>query len=42
MFKLSKEYRYLRIHTISDEVLHAKVLIVDGYRVLQIPPSEEW
>ena len=34
MFKLSKEYRYLRIHTISDEVLHAKVLIVDGDRVL--------
>ena len=34
IFKLSKEYRYLRIHTISDEVLHAKVLIVDGDRVL--------
>ena len=34
IFKLSKEYRYLKIHTISDEVLHAKVLIVDGDRVL--------
>ncbi|RLI00533.1 endonuclease, partial [Candidatus Bathyarchaeota archaeon] len=34
IFKLSKEYRYLRIHTISDEVLHAKVLIVDGCNVL--------
>jgi len=34
IFKLSREYRYLRIHTISDEVLHAKVLIVDGDRVL--------
>lgn len=34
IFKLGSEYRYIRIHTISDKVLHAKALIVDGERVL--------
>ncbi|MHA1249844.1 MAG: phospholipase D family protein [Candidatus Helarchaeota archaeon] len=32
--KLRKEYNYLQIHKIENRVLHAKVMIIDGKKVL--------
>ena len=34
IFKLKDEYGHLTIHLIRDEILHAKILVADGRRVL--------
>ena len=34
LFRLKDEYSYLRIHMIKDKILHAKVLVADGRKVL--------
>ncbi|AGK61348.1 hypothetical protein Asulf_01357 [Archaeoglobus sulfaticallidus PM70-1] len=34
LLKMKKEFRNLVIHNIEDKILHAKVLVVDGRKVL--------
>lgn len=34
IFQLEREYSYLTIHQIADEVLHAKILISDNRKIL--------
>lgn len=34
IFRLKDEYSYLTVHTIQDKILHAKVLVADGRKVL--------
>jgi len=34
LFSMCARYNYLKIHTINNEVLHAKVLVADGQKVI--------
>lgn len=34
LHKLEHGYKYLKINNINNEVLHAKILVIDGYKIL--------